>query len=1345
MLQSEAGKSPHMNLRLLPLIFGGVTSVSLVAQIQPRPLVTQPIDETKLITLEGNVHPQAQASSDRGPVAESLPSGRILVLLDRPPEQAAALSEFMSDLHTPGSASHHQWLTPEQFGARFGPADSDVQQVSEWLNESGFQVAGVSKGKTLIEFSGTVGQVNKAFHTQIRKYAVNGTVYYANATDPQIPEALAGIVRGVSALNNFRPTPNLSVVGSGRVDPVTRKITPDFDVTAPNGAFYAIAPEDFATQYDLAPLYAAGINGSGETIGVINDSDIDVNLDIAYRSLFNLTANPAQVVLDGGDPGINDDATEAYLDVEMAGAVAPAATVNLYIASWDTVADALDYPLILAARRAIEDNQADVLSVSFSECEGDIGTADNQILDALWEQAAAQGQTVLVSSGDDGSAGCDPAAFPQVAAAEGLEVNGFASTPWNIAVGGTDFYYSDYASGAPSAATLWNATNDNNLGSLKAPLPEQVWNDPLGFDALVFNNTYFLPNIEAGSGGASGCINSTVAAAGAALPFVCNPVSTTTTLTGYAKPSWQNGPGVPADGVRDLPDVSLFSGNGANLSAYAICASPGDCVAVTGQQIPVTLVGGTSASAQAMAGIMALVDQKYGRQGQADYTLYALAQQKPSAFHDITLGGNNVPCVVDNGVLSPNCIIPQGGNSLDATLSGYSATTGYDLASGLGTIDANVLVTSWNALTFASTTTSLQISPTSFTHGTPVTLKVDVDSSSGGAAPQGAVSILTDSALPANQSVDFLPLGSNGSASGSLDSLPGGTYDIWADYGGDGLHSSSNSSPISVTVAPEASGMSISAFETYSDALYNPSVGCTPVVGTYETPVPSGSTVASNTPLWLSVQPRGSTSNLATATGFVTFTLDTQPATVPLNVSGIATWVTPMGVSPGLHTVVASYAGDASYGASTSVPFTYTVQPIESIFSITPYSVGTSSGAPVFGPGCYPNNQCNMFTGDNLQVAVSLGGDNCNLATGTVTVTFGSQTQTVTLTPWGYPTGQLSLGWVTFANLQAGTYQLTGSYSGDSYFSPASSVPYTVIVAPSTDPLLPTSTTVSVNPSTVSYENGSTTFTVIVTGSDGPPTGFAAVYASGDSIAESGLLPSGSNTSTASAQVSQVSLMNAFGQYNGLEQIVAVYSGDSVNQGSISAPATLNVVSTSVSPDFILAPQVNQLTVQSGSSATVAINLAPQNEFIGAVALSCAPSSSQVTCSVNPSTETLNGAATATASLTITAAAQTTGRAAPRQGLPAKWPLGAGMLAVCFFLAGGRALRRLRRSMLLSLCLLAALLTISCGGSVNSSGGGGGGGGGGSGPPPVLVTSSVLVTATANGIVHNAKITMVVP
>jgi hypothetical protein len=1313
----------------LILILGSMPSIPVVAQNQGSPLSAQPNSEAKVVTLRGNVHPLAQARDDVGAASSSMPAKRLMLLLNRPADREAALAQYMQDVHTPGSATHHQWLTPEEFGVRFGPADSDIQQVSNWLSGMGFQVAGASKGKTLIEFSGTVGQVNKAFHTQIRKYAVNGEVHYANASDPQIPEALAGIVRGVSSLNDFRPKSNLHVVGSGHIDSATRKISPDFTLSGQNGPFYAVAPEDFATQYDLAPLYAAGINGSGKTIGIINDSNIDVNLDSAYRSLFGLPANSTQVVLDGGDPGLNGDATEAYLDVEMAGAVAPGATVNLYVASWDTVADGLNFPLILAARRAIEDNQADVLSVSFSECEGFIGTADNQILAALWEQAAAQGQTVFVSAGDNGSAGCDNADTQQQAI-YGLQVNGFASTPWNVAVGGTDFYYSDYASGAASAANLWNATNDANFGSLKAPLPEQVWNDFFGFDAVNLNDTpqgHYLYSMAAGSGGASSCINSAASTPGSALPFVCSPVSGT--VYGYAKPSWQSGPGVPADGVRDLPDVSLFAANGYNLSAYPICASPGDCVPGANQQTPVTLVGGTSASAPAMAAIMALIDQKYGRQGQADYTFYALAQQKASAFHDITRGGNNVPCGEDNSVFTPNCEPNTGGaiNPSWNTLSGYPATTGYDLASGLGSVDANVLVTSWDTLSFAPTATSLQLSPTSFAHGTAVKLNVNVESS-GGESPQGGVSILTNSPAPASQSVDLIPLGSNGSASGSIDSLPGGTYQVWANYGGDGLHASSNSSSVSVSVTPESSSIGISAWST-NGAGYNPAAGCTPVVGAYETPVASGSSIFLGTPLWLAIQPKGSTSALATATGSATFTWDGQSATVPLNVSGIATWVTPPTANAGTHTVTASYSGDASYGPATSSPFTYTVKQDQPPFLIN-YSWVSS------GFACNTGVPCNAYAGDNYPVQVELFGGVCNLATGTVTVTLGSQTQTVTLSPEGFPPGEILTGVAIFPNVQAGTYQLSGSYSGDKNYQAVSQGPVTIVVAPSAAPLVPTTVAASVNPSVLTYNSPTyVTLTATVTGgvgANGPPTGTIDIYRDGENSFSVGLTPSGPNSSTGSYSIPDFN----YDFYFGLNQFVAVYGGDPTYQGSVSAPLQVTVVTTGVIPDFILAPQLNQITLQSGSSATVALNLAPQNEFSGAVNLTCVPSSSQLTCSLNPSNVTVSGPATAT--LTIAVAAQAGALPAHSDrysdsGRRLVWLGASGGFMFASVLAGGLRNRQRRLAMLFSLAVFAALFfAAGCGSGSHSIPP--------PPPPPNATTYSVVVSGTANGITHNAKV-----
>jgi hypothetical protein len=639
-----------------------------------------------------------------------------------------------------------------------------------------------------------------------------------------------------------------------------------------------------------------------------------------------------------------------------------------------------------------------------------------------------------------------------------------------------------------------------------------------------------------------------------------------------------------------------------------------------------------------------------------------------------------------------------------------------------------VLVTNWNSLTFTPTSTTLQLSSTSFVHGTPVTVNVSVESATQGDKPQGGVSILTNSPAPAKQSVDVLTL-SNGSASGSINSLPGGTYQVWADYGGDGVNGSSNSSPVSITVTPEPSNVSIHATQTMYSAPYNPAAACTPAVGSYEEAVANGASVPLSTPLWLTVQPFGTSSNVAT--GSVTFTFDGQPTSVPLNVSGIATWITPMTASVGTHTVIATYSGDASYAPGTSSSFTYTVQQD----SISPFVLMNSSIVSS-GANCNTGAPCNAYAGDNYPVQVWLFGGVCQLMTGTVTVTLGSQTQTVALSPEGFPAGEILTGVTIFPNVQAGTYQLTGTYSGDANYPGSTKGPYTIIVAPSAGPLIPTTVTASANPSVIQYfEAANVVFTATVTGgagSNGPPTGTIDIYRDGENSFSISLTPSGPNAATGSYSIPNYN--HDF--YFGLNQFVAVYGGDPTYQGSVSAAMQVSAVDAGVIPDFIMAPQFAQIAVASGGSANVGINLAPQNEFSGSVALSCTPSSSQITCSLNPSTVAVNGQTTAT--LTITAAAKTSGAATPMLPSRSGWVMATGMLAFGLIFVGGQARRKLRQSSLPGFCLFAAMLTTSCGGggastisTVTISQ---------SSPPPTLVTYSVVVTGTANGVTHNAKV-----
>ena len=1253
----------------------------MFAQTAARPLVTQKVDETKLVVLHGSVHRLAQTQNDKGAVPDSFPVGRVLLMLNRPAERGTALQSFLQGAQKRGGESYHHWITPEQFGEQFGPADSDVQIATTWLSGHGLHVARVTKGKQFVEFSGTAAQLREAFHTEIHQYLVDGKTHYANATDLSIPAALAPLVRGVSPLNDFHAQPLIQVAGPARYSRTTKKTKPQFTFPNPYGTAnpyaYAVAPEDFATQYDLGPLYQAGVKGSGQTIGIIMSSNIDLSQVAAYQQLFGLPNNPPQVVIDGVDPGsVSGSQTEAYLDVELSGAVAPEATVNLYIAD----ASSLQDPVFLSALRAVEDNEAEVLNASFGECEQFLGTAGNELWGSLWEQAAAQGQTVMVAAGDTGA----------ICNGNVLGLSGVASTPWNVAVGGTDFYYSDYATGGASAESLWNQTNDSSLGSLKAPLPEQVWDDPYGLDILAG-----LPNNEdyAGGGGPSACATTTANDA-------C--------LAGYPKPAWQMGAGVPADGVRDIPDVSLFASNGANLSTYAICAGYGECAPGADNAEDVLLVGGTSAASPAMAGIMALVNEKYGRQGQANFTLYALAAQKPAAFHDITLGSNSVYYVGE--------------------VVGYAATAGYDLASGLGSIDANVLVNNWDAVTAATTDTTLKLSSTSFQHGTAVTASSTVTPASGSGTPSGDVALLTNSSLPASAAQGYLTL-SNGTGSTSLSSLPGGSYNVTARYGGDGVFGSSTSSPVAVKVTPENSNINFAIL--YGDQAVT--VQSAPFLYNY--------------PLTLSIQPTGVSAGAGktngNATGSATFTVDSISATVPLNAEGVASWPVPA-LAPGNHTASAIYSGDTSFHSSTAQTNYFTVGkgiPNINITILTPSATPTSNV-----PGFF------LETGGTLTMSYQLGPlygavtgtsspPGTTAPTGTITACLSlkynytyscyepTYSQVLPLTPSNGIYGLYSSVVATFANLPAGAYSPTAVYSGDANWQSYGEELAEEIFVGTYPTLIPSSTALTITPTSISGSQEAT-YSVTVTGlgsSKVAPTGAAYLYNNGHFLAYAFLSPAASGASSSySFQLGTTGLWNS-----GANQIVAVYSGDAVYAGSTSNTVTLNAIQSG--GDFTMTPGETQLTVASGGTATVAVGLTSLNNFNGTVAMSCASTSANVSCAASPASVALNGMATAT--LMLAAPVQTAGT--PRTNRRNWIGGGSGLVLASFALCG--LLGRRRRAALFCVALLAVV------GAVAGCGGGSSGTKTPPPPPSDAGTYSVTVTGTANGIVHSAKITVVVP
>ena len=930
--------------------------------------VTDTVDDTNRAVLRGNVHPKARAEFDRGAVADAQPVTRILFVLQRSAEQEAALRQLMEEQQSKNSPNYHAWLTPEQFGEQFGPADADVQAVTDWLTSHGFQNIKVTKGKTVVEFSGNAGQVRKAFDTEIHKFSVSGEEHFANVSDPQIPAALAPVVAGIRSLHNFHPKAQARQLGSFR-RMETGEIRPLFTYTDSNGQFFGVGPADFATIYSV-PSTVAGIPaGQGQSIAIVGQSNINVQDVTDFRAMFGLpayTAGQLNVILNGPDPGTGvdngdfGDEGESDLDVEWAGAVAPAATIN-FVATQTGQTDGTA-GIDGSAIYIVDNNVAPILSESYGACEVGLGTGGNAFYNSLWQQAAAQGITVVISAGDNGSAACDPAAAPanQDAATQGLAVSGIASTPYNIAMGGTDF------DDVGNQATFWNTTNSSTTtppaipATAKGYIPEKTWNDSCAAAgsttactaAIINSNSSSGTDLAAGSGGPSNCSTSTTNG------------TTVTCTAGYAKPTWQQGL-TPADNVRDIPDVSLFSSDngavsGGAKSFYIICQSDQDPTGGSGCNLTTTAsnanhdfqaVGGTSAATPTFAAIMALVNQQTGqRQGVANYVLYSLAKTAanvcssssftaPSTsnacvFYDITKGNNSVACVGG----SPNCsntntaanqfgivATTKGG----ATPAFTTATPGYDLATGLGTVNVTNLLAKWASPSRTASATTLGLSSTSITVGASVTV-------SGAVTPSAATGlvVLRDVATgaeiqpscPTSAPLCTANALSSGSYSFSTAFLPGGSYNVVAHYGGDGTFAASDSAPMLVTVAKQNS-QTVVNFVTAAGALTTAAQNVTygsPYILRIDVENASGQTCQNLSNKSTFVAPLLFTC----PTGAVTLTdngkslPDFPNAQTPnatnvanLNERGFAEdQLIQLPVGP--HSIAASYPGDASYNAS---------------------------------------------------------------------------------------------------------------------------------------------------------------------------------------------------------------------------------------------------------------------------------------------------------------------------------------------------------------------------------------------------------------------------------------------
>jgi subtilase family serine protease len=676
----------------------------------PESRIRGEIRDSVRVTLEGNVRAEAVAENDRGQVNESLAMEHMQLLLKRSAEEQAALDAYVDSLSQKSSPNYHRWLTAEELGEQYGVAQQDIDQVTTWLASHGLHVETVYANRMVIDFSGTAGQVREAFGTEIHNVEWAGKMHIANMSSPQIPAALAPVVSGVVSLHNFMPR-------------TMHKMRSEYTFAAGSGTEHAVTPADLATIYNLKPLFAAGYSGKGQTVVVIEDTNVYSTADwTTFRSVFGLSTYtsgsfvqvhpaPPSGANNCGNPGdVAGNDGEAILDAEYASAAAPNATIELA-----SCADTTTFGGLIALENLLNESSAPppVVSISYGECEAYNGAAANATYKNAYQQAAAEGVSVFVSAGDEGAASCDADSSK---ASHGIGVSAFASTPYNVAVGGTDF--GDTYAG--STATYWNSTNTSSYGSAKSYIPEIPWNDSCagsllassmgysttygtsGFCNSATGTTYYLTTAS-GSGGPSGC------ATGA--PGTGGVVSGT--CKGYAKPSWQSLVGVPADGVRDLPDVSLFAANGVWGHYFVFCYSNvrGGGAACAGAPSNWAGAGGTSFSSPILAGVQALINQKWGKQGNPNPVYYAIAAGEygtsgstscnsangnsagsSCVFYDVTKGDMDVNCTGTS-----NCYRPSGTNGVLSTSSGsyskaYGTGSGWDFATGIGSVNAYNLV-----------------------------------------------------------------------------------------------------------------------------------------------------------------------------------------------------------------------------------------------------------------------------------------------------------------------------------------------------------------------------------------------------------------------------------------------------------------------------------------------------------------------------------------------------------------------------------------------------------------------------------------------------------------------------
>ena len=1190
-----------MRLRVYALSFLTVLGsyVPVVhAQTEPSDRLLSPIVAAQRTETNG-VHPLAIRQHDLGRVAGTKVFHRMVLLTERSAAQEADLEQLLQEQQDPSSPQYHQWLTPAEFGGRFGPSANDLAKITGWLQAQGFTVEPPANGRQFIIFTGSSAQVEAAFQTEIDRYSVNGKMYVANAKPASIPTALAPAVSGVASLNSFTQlAPQYHAAANPQIE---------IDNAALTG------PADLSAIYDAAPLVKANVLGQGQSIALIEQSNIVLQDVTDFRKITGLPAATVNVIVNGADPGtVYGDETEAIADVEYAGALAPDATLNVVVTGSTDFNQGVD----LSTAYAVDNDIAPIAALSYGGCEtldDTFASTETELYKVAWEQGAAEGISEFVAAGDYGGDTCG-----YLGLSAGYNVNVLGDSPWNVSVGGTEFVMPDANVYFPPPSY-----------TASAYVPESTWND--------FENPEDGRPL-AGGGGVS--IN-------------------------FSKPAWQTGPGVPADGARDVPDVSLVAGDDL---AYMVCETDAGGNCAQGDAIGLL---GTSLSNQVWAGIQALVNQQnneVGGAGNPNPTYYRLAAGSSSPFHDITVGNTNVP---DN-CNEYSLICYPGSDEV-----GYQATPGYDLATGLGSVDVNKLVTGWlpatgsGAATVALSTGGV----TSIVHGDALTATVTVKGS-GATTPTGDVVLMAGS-----QGVDRITLGATGTAAVTFGAaagveLPGGSYNLTAHYAGDTNFAVANSSAVALTVSAEPTTTLASSSVTGA--------------------VPYG------TPITLSAAAYGNNSGTGhPVPGTYTFTagaITLGTATLPATGEGLAFLTNGAMASvvccgktvlgAGTHEIVAaSPAASASFQASTSAPATVVVTKGQVQVSLTP---------------SYNNPAVNTTV--NLAVAVTpIYEANNELYLSVAPVTGNVDFYDTTTTPeTKLGTAALSANTatlpVTFST--TGLHAIVAQYDGDANDLANSSGAVDITVSTKA----PTTTTISSQGWTYTPSPLPLTATIIGDFTGTAPTGTITFT---DASANNGAGATiGTATLGAPVDGETQATLNTGTLSAGTHNVTASYPGDANYVGSTSMAIEVSVIAMKLAP---ATPSATVAAGQSTAGDSISFSTNPifTNYYYWYVNLSCSGLPTGAACVFTPATfdptyNSTTGILSGSSSFNIYTNGPTLQKAA---ATPQRSPWrGFGTLTLAGLLAFG--FRRSWRRVFVSLSALAILVFFLGLGGCGGSGGG---------------------------------------